>query len=176
MLGFITGVLFFVDIVCAFLLIGIILIQQSKSGGGLGAIAGGMTESVFGAAAGNVITKTTVVLAATFLVTTLALAVISGHTEEARGLADRLQEQAQNDLSVPPGGADVPVDSGAAVPPDAGLPDVSAEPVDAEPIPAGGGARGGVTGEAADADIDVPAAPGEAALPAPAEAVPVEQP
>ena len=79
MLNAIIVLLTAIDVLAALLLIGIILIQQSKSGGGLTAMGGGMTESVFGAAAGNVLTKGTVTLASIFLGITLILAVITGH-------------------------------------------------------------------------------------------------
>ena len=51
MLSLVINLLTFVEVLAAFLLIGIILIQQSKAGGGLGAMAGGATETVFGATA-----------------------------------------------------------------------------------------------------------------------------
>ncbi len=76
MLNFIIGMLFALVILCALLLIGVILIQQSKSGGGLAVMGGGMTESVLGAAAGNVITRITVVLATVFMVSTFLLAIM----------------------------------------------------------------------------------------------------
>ena len=95
MLDITMNILWFVDVVAALFLIGIIMIQQSKSGGGLGALGGGMTESEFGTAAGNIITKTTVVLAAVFLGVTLALAILSGQRAEQEGLADRLESESQ---------------------------------------------------------------------------------
>lgn len=93
-MGFLIGLLHFINIIVALLLVGIVMIQQSKSGGGLGAIAGGMGESVFGAAAGNVITKTTVILCTLFFGITLLLAVLSGRVGQPETLADRLQEGA----------------------------------------------------------------------------------
>ena len=83
LMSILTGVLFTVELACAILLIGIILIQQSKREGGLGAIGGGMTESVFGAATGNILTRTTVILASIFLVTTLVLAALASHRSKA---------------------------------------------------------------------------------------------
>ncbi|MCF7854666.1 MAG: preprotein translocase subunit SecG [Candidatus Pacebacteria bacterium] len=94
MFDIITGILFFLDTVCALLLIGIIMIQQSKGAGGLGAIAGGMGESVFGTAAGNIITKTTVVLASLFLGITLLLGILAGHRTRPESMAERLQREA----------------------------------------------------------------------------------
>ncbi len=59
------------------LLIGLILIQPSKSGG-MGAAFGGIGESVFGGKAGSHLTKATVWMTAIFLVLTLVLAVLIG--------------------------------------------------------------------------------------------------
>ena len=64
--------------VAALLLIGLILIQPSKSGG-MGAAFGGVGESAFGGRAGSHLTKATVVLTAIFFVVTLALAALIGH-------------------------------------------------------------------------------------------------
>lgn len=96
MIELLSGLLFTIDVICALLLIGIILIQQSKSGGGLGAISGGMGESVFGASVGNVITKTTVVLASVFLVSTLILAFISKYEPQTESVSDKLKQKEEN--------------------------------------------------------------------------------
>lgn len=72
-------VLYVVVIINALLLIGLILIQQSK-GGGFGSTFGGVGESVFGARAGTHLTKLTVILTTMFFVLTLVLVVINGHT------------------------------------------------------------------------------------------------
>jgi preprotein translocase subunit SecG len=77
-----------VEIILAILIVGIILIQPSKAGGGLGALGGGMTESVLGANAGNVLTKTTSIMAGVFLGITLLLAIISGHRQQGGSVAD----------------------------------------------------------------------------------------
>ena len=70
-------VLMAVEILCSILLIGIILIQRTR-GQGVGGLAFGvgMGESLFGAQAGNVLTKITVILAVVFLVNTTILAMI----------------------------------------------------------------------------------------------------
>ena len=75
---FLTVVLTVVSIISALLLIGIILIQQNKARGGLGAVSGGMAESMFGAGASNVLTKGTTWLAVVFLISTLLLAAVTG--------------------------------------------------------------------------------------------------
>lgn len=94
MIDIIIAVLTVFEALIALLLIGIILIQQSKAGGGLGAMGGGMTETVFGASAGNVLTKATVVLASIFLGITLLLTVITGYRRPARSVVDIVPEEA----------------------------------------------------------------------------------
>ena len=78
MATFIIVLLTIISILSAIFLIGIILIQQNKAGGGLGAMSGGWTESTFGASADNVLTKGTTWGAAIFLVSTLFLAAVTG--------------------------------------------------------------------------------------------------
>ena len=87
-MSIIIGILVTIDVIAALLLIGIILIQQTKSGGGLGSIGGGVTEAVFGATAGNVLTKGTVILASIFLCVTLLLAVLSGHLQQSKSVIE----------------------------------------------------------------------------------------
>ena len=65
-------------VVVSLLLIGLILVQPSKSGG-MGAAFGGIGESMFGGKAGSHLTKATVWLTAIFMILALALAVLIGH-------------------------------------------------------------------------------------------------
>ena len=75
----ITTVFLYVMIfVVSLLLIALILIQPSKSGG-MGAAFGGIGESVFGGKAGSHLTKTTVIMTTIFFVIALALAAFIGH-------------------------------------------------------------------------------------------------
>ena len=92
MIDFTINLLTALEVVVALLLIGIILIQQSKSGGGLGAVGGAMTETFLGASAGNVLTKATVILAACFLGITLFLAILTGHREPGRSVVESVNE------------------------------------------------------------------------------------
>ena len=69
----------------ALMIIGLVLIQQSK-GGGLGGAFGGGGDSVFGAQAGNHLTKLTVILVSVFFVLVLLLAILSGRSNEAGSL------------------------------------------------------------------------------------------
>ena len=77
MLILFKGFLIFVEILTSILLIGIILLQRSKSQGpgGLAFGAGG-GETMFGAQAGNVLTRATIVLGTIFLVNTAALSFL----------------------------------------------------------------------------------------------------
>ena len=76
-MSFLTVLLLIFEVICSLLLMGVILIQKSK-GGGLGgsAFGGGGADSMFGARAGNVLTKITITLSILFLLNTLALAFI----------------------------------------------------------------------------------------------------
>jgi preprotein translocase subunit SecG len=74
--GFLTIVLMIVEVVCCLLLLGVILIQKTK-GQGMGmAFGSAMGETLFGARAGNVLTRSTVILGIVFLVNTTLLAML----------------------------------------------------------------------------------------------------
>jgi preprotein translocase subunit SecG len=78
----------------ALLLIGIVLIQQSKDGGfGGGSTFGGLGESIFGGQASDHLTKVTVVLASMFLGLTLLLAVITGRRPMDKGIVEGQLEE-----------------------------------------------------------------------------------
>lgn len=83
MLDFVTMLLIIVEVVTCFLLLGVILIQKTK-GQGIGmAFGAAVGETLFGARAGNVLTRATVVLAIAFLVNTTFLAMLG--TRHRRG-------------------------------------------------------------------------------------------
>ena len=85
------ALLLMIEVVSAFLLIVIILMQKSKSQGVGMAFGNAMGESLFGAQMGNVLTKATVVLAVIFLVNTTFLAML-GTGGGARSIADTIPE------------------------------------------------------------------------------------
>lgn len=77
-------------LVC-FLLVTVVLLQRSQSGGSVGlGIGGGMGEALFGARVGNVLTRTTVVLAVVFLVNTTFLSILSNAMPRGGSLVDRV--------------------------------------------------------------------------------------
>lgn len=89
-----TVLLYALVVVISLLLIGIILVQPSKSGG-LGATFGGIGESVFGAQAGSHLTRATVIMTAIFFLLTLILASLIGHgvklNDQDRGVMQQLE-------------------------------------------------------------------------------------
>ena len=73
---FIKTLLIVVEVLCCLLLTGIILLQKSKSEGLGMAFGAGAGESLFGARAGNVLSKATVVLGIVFMANSLVLGVL----------------------------------------------------------------------------------------------------
>ncbi len=72
-MSILIGFLYVVEVITCLLLALVVMLQKPKEGG-LGGIAGGMSEAVFGADAGNVLIKATTWLGAIFLANTLILA------------------------------------------------------------------------------------------------------
>ena len=70
-------------VILAVLLIAIILVQPSKSGGGFGSAFGGLGESVFGAQAMSHLSKLTVWCISIFFILTLISAIVAGHMQTA---------------------------------------------------------------------------------------------
>ncbi len=81
-------VLTVIDAMVALLLIGVVLIQQSKDGGLGGSAFGGAGGSVFGGQAADHLAKITVALSSIFLVLTLSLAIITGRRTTDERLVD----------------------------------------------------------------------------------------
>ncbi len=72
-----------VEVLTCLLLIGLVLLQKSKSEGLGLAFGGGTGESLFGARAGNVLSKATVVLGIVFLANSLLLGMIFAQKDAA---------------------------------------------------------------------------------------------
>ncbi len=62
--------------IIAFLLILVVIIQPGQSEGGVAMMGGSATGSAFGAETGSVLTKTTAILGALFLLNSLLLSVV----------------------------------------------------------------------------------------------------
>jgi len=75
-MAIIRTLLIILEAACSLALIGLILLQKSKSEGLGLAFGSGGSESLFGARAGNVLTKATVGIGILFLVNTLILGIL----------------------------------------------------------------------------------------------------
>jgi preprotein translocase subunit SecG len=82
-----TVFLYVLVVIAAVLLVGLILLQPTKSGG-MGAAFGGVGESVFGGKAGSHLTKATVYLTAIFFIIALLLAALIGHGVRISGTGE----------------------------------------------------------------------------------------
>jgi len=103
-----------VEVLSGFLLTVIILMQRSRSEGLGLAFGAGMGETLFGARAGNILTKATVILASVFIVNTIILGMIFSHNEK------RLIEISEP--SVPPISQQAGTQPGSSLPADASTP------------------------------------------------------
>jgi preprotein translocase subunit SecG len=72
-----------VEVLCCLMLIGLILLQKSKSEGLGMAFGAGVGESLFGARAGNVLSKATVILGVVFMANTLVLGIIFAQKDKS---------------------------------------------------------------------------------------------
>ena len=88
-------------------LVGVVLLQRSEGGalgmGGGGAGGGGMSGFMTGRAAADMLTRTTAILAAAFMATSLILAIMAGAGRESKSILD----QPASGIGAPtaPGGA-----------------------------------------------------------------------
>ena len=73
-----SGFLTFLTLANAIIIIVLVLLQRSKSGGGLGAVAGGQSEVMFGANASNVLAKMTAWGSAIFFILIILTILASG--------------------------------------------------------------------------------------------------
>jgi len=145
-------ILIIVEVICSLMLIGLVLLQKTKSEGLGMAFGSGMGETLFGSRAGNVLSKATVALAIIFMLNTVFLAVIHSGSK-SRSLMEKYSGSA----------AAAPTAQPAAQPRPA-----QPRPQSAAPAPSSGSAVAptlpGVTFD------DKPAASAPAAAPAPAAA------
>lgn len=119
-------------------LIGIVLIQRSDSDGlsGMGGGGGGGNQFMTGRGSANLLTRTTAILAALFMVTSMILALMVTRMSEG-SLVDQIEVPAANQSAVPTvdGSAGGSVDAGAASDEPLQVPTPEDEPVAAEEEP-----------------------------------------
>lgn len=69
--------LLIIHIISCILLVAVVLLQVGRGRGMLGFLGGGTTDTLFGSRTGDVLTKSTTVVAVLFMITSLSLAYIS---------------------------------------------------------------------------------------------------
>jgi preprotein translocase subunit SecG len=83
-----TTVLLIIHLIIALALVGVILLQRSE-GGALGIGGGGFGGLMTGRASSNLLTRTTAVLAAGFIATSLLLAIAASMSGAPRSILDQ---------------------------------------------------------------------------------------
>ena len=85
-------VILVIHLLVAIALVGMVLIQRSEGGAlgiGGGGSGGGMSGFLTGRSTANLLTRTTAVLAAVFILTSLVLAKLSGGENVSRSIVDQ---------------------------------------------------------------------------------------
>ena len=107
------GLLLAAQIVVSVLLIGVVLLQRSEGGGFVGGGSPSGMMSVRGA--GDLLTRTTWILAALFFIISLLLTILAGREKGASSVVDRLKiDSRRSDLPEPAEGAAAAGRHGAA--------------------------------------------------------------
>ena len=118
------NVLLVIHLMLALAMIGVVLLQRSEGGGlgigggGGGGGGGGMSGFLTGRGTANLLTRTTAILAACFMASSILLSILSGQGREGRSLLDDL-----------PAGAPVESTTDAPEPPSPAEPSVPTVPV-----------------------------------------------
>ncbi|MDF7824871.1 preprotein translocase subunit SecG [Pontiellaceae bacterium B12227] len=97
---FLKALFIVVLVLCCLLLIGLVLLQKSKSEGLGLAFGAGAGESLFGARAGNVLSRATVVLGVVFMASALILGVL--FAQQDKTLMDTVQSELTQPAAVQP--------------------------------------------------------------------------
>jgi preprotein translocase subunit SecG len=88
------NVLLVIHLLLALSMIGVVLLQRSEGGGlgigGGGGGGGGMSGFLTGRGTANLLTRTTAILAAGFMLTSITLSILSGGQAERGSLLDEL--------------------------------------------------------------------------------------
>ena len=99
LVGIIEIIFIVVFVICAFLLMALVLLQDEQ-GEGLGGIFGGGSSTPFGSRSGNVLTKLTSLLGAIFLLTSLGLSWIKSTNETGDVLGAAQAQRQESSVSV----------------------------------------------------------------------------
>lgn len=111
-MNFLIVLLIIIEVICCLLLTGLVLLQKSKSEGLGMAFGAGAGESLFGARAGNVLSRMTVTLGIVFIANTLVLGVLFAKKDKT------LMDSAATPAAAPAAVEPAPVDPIDMVAPD----------------------------------------------------------
>ncbi len=82
--------LFVVHVLIALALVGVVLLQKSEGGAlGMGGGGGGMSGFMTGRSTANLLTRITAILAAVFMLTSVALVILSNVNKAPRSIVDQ---------------------------------------------------------------------------------------
>jgi preprotein translocase subunit SecG len=122
-----TTVLIVIHLLLALALIGVVLLQRSEGGGlGIGG-GGGMGGFMSGRGTANLLSRTTAILAACFMLTSLALTLLASGAGEQRSIVDELPATAP--MQPAPEQQDIPAQQEPAQPQQPQQPQQPAVPV-----------------------------------------------
>jgi len=99
--------LFVVHVAIALALVGVVLLQKSE-GGALGMGGGGMSGFMTGRSTGNLLTRTTIILAAAFFLSSVALVKLSERSTAPHSLIDQGPPPSTQEAPAAPGPAPAP--------------------------------------------------------------------
>jgi preprotein translocase subunit SecG len=108
-----SNVVLVIHLLLAIALIGVVLLQRSEGGGlgiGGGGGGGGMAGFLTGSSTKSLLTRTTAILAACFMVTSLLLTWIEGRTGPRQSILDAPVEAPVEPVPAAPEGPTVPVE------------------------------------------------------------------
>ena len=107
------NVLLVIHLMLAIAMIGVVLLQRSEGGGlgigGGGGGGGGMGGFLTGRGTANLLTRTTAILAACFMGTSIILSILAGQTREPSSILEELPAPAPIEAPQQPAQPTVPV-------------------------------------------------------------------
>jgi len=172
-MSILIGFLYVVEVITC-LLLGLVVMLQKPKEGGLGGLAGGMGEAVFGADAGNVLIKVTVWLGSIFLVNTLVLASLTSKVNSKSLMAgEKAPAPVQQQMPALPPAAPAPAPAATPAKP---APAPAATPAKPATAPAPAPAKAPAAAPAATPAKPAPAPAAAPAKPAAAPAKPAAAP
>jgi len=162
MIGFFIGFLTVVLALVCLLMVFIVLMQKPKQEGLGAAFGGGVTDSVWGADASNILQKITVWLAVMFFVITMVLAVLVGVKQKAKINSDQLTKLPEKS-TVPAANTSAGLPAVSTTPPPANP--ITTDPVQILPVPKPEGTAPAPATEAPKPEETAPASATEAPKP-----------